>query len=426
MNVVIIGAGVSGLYSALELEKEGHDVTVIEKKEEIGGMSRSVIFDSFVFDYGSHVIHTDNPSHKEFISTLLGNDLLQKNIIAKSYFNDQYHNFPPIMEDILELPFNKKIRVFVDILKGYFNRFRPKKLNFEEQLRSLSGEYLYKTYFEGYTTKFWGVSPTLLSSKWVPKRVIPRFRGHSALANEWQAYPKYGGIGTIPSRMVSLIKKGTIHTGSEVVDIIYNNEKVIEVIVETNRKRRTIECDGIISTIPLPMFLNSFGIKSDVQYRSMIFMFLKLKRSEILQDCTIAFFPSQDIHFSRIFEPNKYSKHCSPDGYSSLGVEIPCSYNDDMWMKSDQEIADETIESLVQCNIIEKNDVSGYKICREQWAYPIPTISYYEEIDKLRNSINKNNVFLAGRMGYFEYMDMCNAMESGGNAAKQFNQMINR
>lgn len=419
MKVVIIGAGVSGLYSALELQKEGHKVIIIEKKEEIGGMSRSITIDSYIFDFGSHVIHTDNPVHKEFISTLLGQDLLQKNIVAKSYFNEQYHNFPPIMEDILELPFDKKVGVFLNLFRGHFNRFRQKKQNFEDQLKSLGGDYLYKTYFEGYTTKFWGVSPTLLSSKWVPKRVIPRFQGRSALANEWQAYPKYGGINTIPSRMASLIKTGTIYTGSQVAEIKYNNEKVIEVVVETNGKRRSFSCDGIISTIPLPVFLNLFGITSDIQYRSMIFVFLKLKKAEVLQDCTIVFFPSQNIPFTRIFEPKKYSEYCCPEGHSSLGVEIPCSYNDDMWNDSDQEIADQTIECLEQCNIIKKNDVIGYKVGRVQWAYPIPTISYYHEIDKLRTSINLKNVFLAGRMGYFEYLDMCNAMESGANAAKK-------
>ncbi|MGL5917324.1 MAG: FAD-dependent oxidoreductase, partial [Culicoidibacterales bacterium] len=36
-HVAIIGGGIAGMMSALILEKKGYDVTIFEKKEQLGG-----------------------------------------------------------------------------------------------------------------------------------------------------------------------------------------------------------------------------------------------------------------------------------------------------------------------------------------------------------------------------------------------------
>jgi len=54
--IVIIGAGVSGLLSALMLSKEGHDVIVLEAQETIGGMCKSYGVGHYRVDTGPHII----------------------------------------------------------------------------------------------------------------------------------------------------------------------------------------------------------------------------------------------------------------------------------------------------------------------------------------------------------------------------------
>lgn len=51
-KIVIVGAGISGLTAAAYLSKEGHDVTLLEKSEDIGGLIGSFEKDQFVFDHG--------------------------------------------------------------------------------------------------------------------------------------------------------------------------------------------------------------------------------------------------------------------------------------------------------------------------------------------------------------------------------------
>ena len=51
-HIGIIGAGLSSLYAACKLGKEGHDVTVFEKNDQVGGRSRTFSEKGFTFDMG--------------------------------------------------------------------------------------------------------------------------------------------------------------------------------------------------------------------------------------------------------------------------------------------------------------------------------------------------------------------------------------
>jgi Phytoene dehydrogenase and related proteins len=55
-DVVVIGAGISGLLSALALSKEGKKALVLEKEDYIGGVCRSYEVDGYRVDTGPHAI----------------------------------------------------------------------------------------------------------------------------------------------------------------------------------------------------------------------------------------------------------------------------------------------------------------------------------------------------------------------------------
>jgi len=55
-DVVVVGAGVSGLLSALSLSKEGKSVLVLEKEGYVGGVCRSYKVQDYTVDTGPHII----------------------------------------------------------------------------------------------------------------------------------------------------------------------------------------------------------------------------------------------------------------------------------------------------------------------------------------------------------------------------------
>jgi phytoene dehydrogenase-like protein len=55
-DIVVVGAGVSGLLSALSLSKEGKSVLVLEKEGYVGGVCRSYKVQGYTVDTGPHII----------------------------------------------------------------------------------------------------------------------------------------------------------------------------------------------------------------------------------------------------------------------------------------------------------------------------------------------------------------------------------
>lgn len=53
LNIVVIGAGISGLACAYELQRAGHDVAVFERGAAVGGRMSSRVKDGYVFDLGA-------------------------------------------------------------------------------------------------------------------------------------------------------------------------------------------------------------------------------------------------------------------------------------------------------------------------------------------------------------------------------------
>lgn len=97
-DVVILGGGVSGLATAYWLNKQGIQVTVLEKNPEAGGSMESVRQDGYLFDRGPNSGLEITPLIKEIVQDLgLQNDFLYANPQANKRYimrNDTLHPLP--------------------------------------------------------------------------------------------------------------------------------------------------------------------------------------------------------------------------------------------------------------------------------------------------------------------------------------------
>ena len=56
MKSIVVGAGIGGIAAALRLSAKKHDVTIIEKQNDLGGRARIFKKNGFTFDAGPTVI----------------------------------------------------------------------------------------------------------------------------------------------------------------------------------------------------------------------------------------------------------------------------------------------------------------------------------------------------------------------------------
>ncbi|MFP4400711.1 MAG: FAD-dependent oxidoreductase [Candidatus Woesearchaeota archaeon] len=151
MKILVVGAGFAGCTAAHLLDRLGHEVTLIEKSDHLGGLSTSRQYEDgrYYEPYGAHIFHTKNKKIWDFVSEF-------------SKFNSYKHQKGMIIDGTLfHFPLCKdEIGLFPDkdvILKEL--EFRPKTVdqtNFETAMISLFGRTLYSKFIKNYSEKMWG------------------------------------------------------------------------------------------------------------------------------------------------------------------------------------------------------------------------------------------------------------------------------
>lgn len=67
-KIYIIGAGISGLIAALELEKNGCHPTIIEASDSVGGRVKTDVIEGYQLDHGFQVLLTSYPAAQKYLN----------------------------------------------------------------------------------------------------------------------------------------------------------------------------------------------------------------------------------------------------------------------------------------------------------------------------------------------------------------------
>lgn len=86
-KIVVLGAGISGLATAYLLKQKGHDVTILEKKSEVGGSIETFRENGFLFDRGPNSALETTPLIAKFVEELNLKDQL---VYANKAGNKRY------------------------------------------------------------------------------------------------------------------------------------------------------------------------------------------------------------------------------------------------------------------------------------------------------------------------------------------------
>lgn len=193
MKYLVVGSGLFGSTFAYEAAKRGNNVTVLEKRDHVGGNIYTKEIEGInVHVYGAHIFHTSMKNIWDYI-----NEFAEFN----NYVNSPIANYKG---EIYNLPFNmntfnglwgvrtpQEAKEYIDKQKEFLN-LPENPNNLEEQALSLVGKDIYEKLVKGYTEKQWGRNAKDLPS-FIIRRLPLRFTYDNNYFNDpYQGIPKDG------------------------------------------------------------------------------------------------------------------------------------------------------------------------------------------------------------------------------------------
>lgn len=228
-DVIIIGAGYSGLGAGIAAKRKGLTSLILEADSEPGGLCRTTSVAGCDFDMGPKIILIDDAEE--------GADLL-------SYFGGKYDRLPmieqtfmkrfglmgfPVQRHLHDLPTDVRSKI-VDEIKSLKPNTSP--TSYEEWLRSLYGDTLSSMVLVPYEEKKWQTSLKRMDYHWAlsrPVRVdyneILQGANEHLGPNRWYYYPSKGNIATLSNALAA--DAGNITYNSRVTDISLQEKYVV-------------------------------------------------------------------------------------------------------------------------------------------------------------------------------------------------------
>jgi protoporphyrinogen oxidase len=442
-RIVILGAGPCGLAAAWELIDRDMEVVVIEKEAQVGGLGRTFEYNGFRFDVGGHRFITASNALLQRVCNLMGDELITSTRRSIILLRGEQFQYPLSAGDFIhKLPLWTCMRIVADYLIEVARmKLHPQPdISFEDWVVHRFGSTAYGLFFGPYTEKLWGISPAAISADWAPQRI--------SLLNLWDValrmlglkkhiprtyalnylYPR-GGFGRIFEVMAEELKKAgtTIHLHAELSQIHREKNRVVAVEFLAHGRKTTLECDAVISSIPLPDLLKRFNpeMPLDVlastdalRFRALRCLNILLNREDVSAN-TWMYVAEPKYVMNRIQEPKRRSPFNAPEGKTSLMLEITCNYGDRIWEASDHEIYERVARDLNELGFDIQSQVIDYFSTRAQHAYPVYTLDYRHHRGHLINALRPmENLITSGRQGNFRYVFSDTAMEMGIHAAR--------
>ncbi|KQZ82079.1 UDP-galactopyranose mutase [Microbacterium sp. Root166] len=195
MDLLVVGSGFFGLTVAERAAQSGRKVTVIDRRDHIGGNAYSESDPGTgieVHKYGAHLFHTSNPAVWEYVNRFT----TFTNYVHRVYTTHNGVVFPlPISLGTINQFFQSaftpdQARALVQEQAGEFDQ--KEAANLEEKAIALIGRPLYEAFIRDYTAKQWQTDPTQLPGE-VISRLPVRYTYDNRYFNDtWEGLPTDG------------------------------------------------------------------------------------------------------------------------------------------------------------------------------------------------------------------------------------------
>jgi protoporphyrinogen oxidase len=447
MKCIILGAGLSGLSCGVALAMDGHQVVIVEKDTEVGGLAKCFRFEGYTFDYGPHLLFGTKvlPLLRDILSPDLHLMAVRRDA-ERIHFDNRYFRFPFEPKNLLLSMERKRVAggLFGLLASGLSKKTDHLSVkNLEDWVVLKVGRNLYNyTSMGGYVEKLYGIPPKEVAKDWGIQKL--KFLNRLEGANLFQAglkaltenktvqsqavhYPS-GGIDQlafhIARRLTELGGKIFLHSEACAVE---NKTHGVVLDFEKNGHKKQIEADFLVSTIPVSRLVKMIyppppkdivEVSSLLRYRTLLLVLLCIRKERVLNYQCI-YFTEKGIPFRRLTEFKSLDKTMVPEGRTSLCAEITCFEGDTICMDDDQAVYTSVVRELHRHGVIKERDVEHYAVLRIPHAYPVYDIGYRAFLNKVLDYLGGTDRLLSiGRQGLFHYNNMSNSIAAGYEVGK--------
>ena len=444
-QVIIFGAGPAGLTAAYELVKTGVRCTVVEAKDVVGGLARTVHYKGYRFDIGGHRFFTKVAAVEQLWREILGDDLLTRPRLSRIYYKGAFFSYPlKPMNALLGLGVWETLRCVGSY--GWARLFpQHPEDSFAAWVSNRFGRRLYKIFFKTYTEKVWGIPCTEIQAEWAAQRI----KGLSLVTAVKNAifggttraggskkdvvktlidqflYPRHG-----PGMMWERAREVIESFGSRVI----LNAAVRRVHWEPGRVTtveagsKTLTGDHFVSSVAVLDLVESLSpappenvraAAARLQYRDFLTVALMFRRRDLFPDNWI-YIHDAAVKLGRVQNFKNWSPEMVPDPETTcLGLEYFCSRGDELWDRPDEELIQLGAREIESLGFVDASEVTDGHVVRMEKAYPVYDRHYADALAEIREFLDSfENLQLVGRNGMHRYNNQDHSMLTAMLAAR--------
>lgn len=440
-QVVVIGGGPAGLTAAHRLVQADAKPIVLEKLDKVGGIARTENYKGYHFDMGGHRFFTKSAEVNQFWHEVLGPDFLRRPRLSRIYYHGRFFNYPlKLFNTLWGLGLVESILIILSYIRWQLFPYREEE-SFEQWVTNRFGRRLFKTFFESYTEKVWGIPCSKLKAEWAAQRikdlslrtaVVSMFvkpkKTIKTLIEEFD-YPRRG-----PGMLWETVRRqveergGEVWLNANVVGIQREGNRICGVVVEHDGCRKVVPGTDFITSMPLTQFVKwldppppteVLAAADRLTYRDFLTVCLVVKKETLFPDNWI-YIHDPTVKVGRIQNFKNWSPDMVPDlSTTSLGLEYFCNEGDALWRMSDADLIELGKRELEQIGLARYADIVDGAVFRVEKTYPVYDSDYRCHLEVLKRYLATfPNCQTVGRNGLHRYNNQDHAMLTGMYAVR--------